>query len=788
MKKIGMWRKGIGALLAVFAILGAAGCIKSTPDGEPVETPTVLTHVFDGTPLVSERSEEYIYGYYGISDGALQFRLSSRESSGTQGTDDYHFYSRTFTRALPIDGGDPVETTISETRVEGAESASSIERDAEYVPFTGEPVVYYFGEKTLYLYSFYSHEAGESIYSLILDHGDGTEGRCENLKTTVAPNGVMYTMEDFAVDNAGYLYIVNGGSDLFVLNPDMTLAFRLELQSNTKQLHLAPDGKMYLWYFDYSAYKNLAAPIDLERKQLGAAVGLPSANVEGIFCGDGCDMYYYTKYGAYRYNFGEESGELVMNFQNSLAGAGIDRIYYVDDDTFLLEYDGELGFSIENFVLYRRTTDIDLSALTVVDVASADYPDEFITKIARFNKAHKDIRVVLNDYSRYDTEAQYNAGTTRLGYDIVSGLYKPDILVGKFGDTAYKAAFDNGMLADLNPLIAADSTFDRSNLFGCVERTYTADDRFFAFPDALHITTLITSRDTVGDKTTWTLEEALDIAENLPETNEMFPFFAREYAPLYLLGRTYAGFVDREKNECHFDEPLFIRFLEYSKSLTPAQQLATGGIDLGYNSFREGKTLFERLTYVEFFDWFREQAYFGKDKLVRIGYPTVDGRCGGTPLAESTHLYSVMEKSEKKDAAWLFLREAVDGQSGENGNMPVYRSDFRTLVDAHGDTMLTAYYSGGGNGMYYSQRFVDNWDETRGTIIMETDVDWDEIEAWIDSIGLPITEYANDDEMWNILYEETETYLSGSRDAALTADFIESRVTIYLEETKKGKK
>ncbi len=147
-----------------------------------------------------------------------------------------------------------------------------------------------------------------------------------------------------------------------------------------------------------------------------------------------------------------------------------------------------------------------------------------------------------------------------------------------------------------------------------------------------------------------------------------------------------------------------------------------------------------------------------------------------------------MEKSEKKDAAWLFLREAVDGQSGENGNMPVYRSDFRTLVDAHGDTMLTAYYSGGGNGMYYSQRFVDNWDETRGTIIMETDVDWDEIEAWIDSIGLPITEYANEDEMWNILYEETETYLSGSRDAALTADFIESRVTIYLEETKKGKK
>ena len=90
-KKIGMWRKGIGALLAVFAILGAAGCIKSTPDGEPFETPTVLTHVFDGTPLVSERSEEYIYGYYGISDGALQFRLSSRESSGTQGTDDYHW-------------------------------------------------------------------------------------------------------------------------------------------------------------------------------------------------------------------------------------------------------------------------------------------------------------------------------------------------------------------------------------------------------------------------------------------------------------------------------------------------------------------------------------------------------------------------------------------------------------------------------------------------------------------------------------------------------------------------
>lgn len=788
MKRIDIGRRWVCALLVLTAAIGCMGCTGKTPRGEMVETPTVLTHVFDGVSLVPERSDDTIRGYYGIHDGAMQFGITSRESSGTQGEDDYHFYSRWFVRALPIDGGEPVERTISETRIDGTDNSDAIDRDAEYVPFTGEPVVYYFGARTLYLYSFYSYAQGETIYSLILDHGDGTEGRCENLKTTVAQNGVMYLLADLNVDDAGNLYIATGGNELYVLRPDLTLAFRLEVQSNDKFLNAGYDGRMYLWYWDMPAYNHHLAPIDLTGEKLGPAIQLPTANARGAFFGDGYDVYYYTKYGIYGYHFGAENGELVMNFQNSNATAGIDRIYCIERDAFLLEYAAEYRGYVDNFVYYRKGADIDLSQVTVVDIASADYPDEFLTKITRFNRAHKDIRAVMNDYSRYDTAAQYNAGTTRLGYDMVSGLYKPDILVGRFGDTAYKAAFDNGMLADLNPIIDADAAFDRADLFDCVERTYTADGRFFAFPDALHITTLITSRDTIGDKTAWTLEDALDMAENLPQDVSMFDFFAREYTQLYFLNRTYSGFIDRERNECRFDEPLFLRYLTYTKSLLPAQQLASDGIPFGYNQFRSGKTRFERFSYTDFFDWFEEQGYFGKEKLVRIGYPTVNGKCGGTTLAENTYLYSILEKSEKKDAAWLFLREAVDGQSGEDTNMPVYRTDFAALVDSCKDTYVSVLYDGGGGRGLYNERLVRDFDRSKGELILETDVDWDEIQAWIDSIGLPITEYASDARVWDIVYEEMETYLNGSRTAELTGDFIESRVSIYLEETKKGRK
>ena len=382
-------RKWICTTLGALAAIGCMGCTGKTPRGEMVETPTVLTHVFDGVSLVPERSDDTIRGYYGIHDGAMQFGITSRESSGTQGEDDCHFYSRWFVRALPIDGGEPVERTISETRIDGTDSSDAIERDAEYVPFNGEPVVYYFGARTLYLYSFYSYAQGETIYSLILDHGDGTEGRCENLKTTVAQNGVMYLLVDLNVDDAGNLYIATGGNELYVLRPDLTLAFRLEVQSNDKFLNAGYDGRMYLWYWDMPAYTHHLAPIDLTGEKLGPAIQLPTANARGAFFGDGYDVYYYTKYGIYGYHFGAENGELVMNFQNSNATAGIDRIYYIDRDAFLLEYAAEYRGYVDNFVYYRKGADIDLSQVTVVDIASADYPDEFLTKITRFNRAHK---------------------------------------------------------------------------------------------------------------------------------------------------------------------------------------------------------------------------------------------------------------------------------------------------------------------------------------------------------------------------------------------------------------
>ena len=120
--------------------------------------------------------------------------------------------------------------------------------------------------------------------------------------------------------------------------------------------------------------------------------------------------------------------------------------------------------------------------------------------------------------------------------------------------------------------------------------------------------------------------------------------------------------------------------------------------------------------------------------------------------------------------------------------MPVYRTDFAALVDSCKDTYVSVLYDGGGGRGLYNERLVRDFDRSKGELILETDVDWDEIQAWIDSIGLPITEYASDARVWDIVYEEMETYLNGSRTAELTGDFIESRVSIYLEETKKGRK
>ena len=77
------------------------------------------------------------------------------------------------------------------------------------------------------------------------------------------------------------------------------------------------------------------------------------------------------------------------------------------------------------------------------------------------------MRVVYTDYSQYSTPEDYNAGDTKLANDILNGLYKPDIVIGKISGSAYSAFLEKGLFADYNTLAACR----RAHLAVCSAKT-----------------------------------------------------------------------------------------------------------------------------------------------------------------------------------------------------------------------------------------------------------------------------------------------------------------------------
>ena len=65
-----------------------------------------------------------------------------------------------------------------------------------------------------------------------------------------------------------------------------------------------------------------------------------------------------------------------------------------------------------------------------------------------------------------------------------------------------------------------------------------------------------------------------------------------------------------------------------------------------------------------------------------------------------------------------------------------------------------------------------------------SDIDWDGIETWIDSIGSPFMDAYLPDEVENIIEEEISAFLAGACTAETAAKIIDSRVSLYLEESK----
>ena len=409
----------------------------------------------------------------------------------------------------------------------------------------------------------------------------------------------------YAVDAEGRMYGTDKNT-VFVLNPDLTLAFVYDFPATIYTMSRGADGAV--WVTFNAGMESCAATIDPETRKLGTyhafTRGMDGANkplhyllASAMNAGESAYNFFYYDLSGFLWGVTvTEEGTLAETQIFDLFNSGISQLNssaastsdlypmaFLTDELFLtMKYNGQ-GWDNrhDSFVLYHREEDIDMSDQTVLTIAYA-YPltAAIVEHITEFKRTRPNVSIVLEDYSRYATEENSRAGEEKLCFDLVNGFVKPDIVITDArtytlgDDMVITQLYRNNLYVDLVPYLEKDDTLNFDNLFGCIRRLF--DDGkggMWGISTDFEVGLLYGSKELLGDyadKGYWTLDELLDFFDSLSADTERLYGYTRtihNQVNYLLTSQGYGYFL--HDGRCSFDSAEFIRYLNHLKT-TPS--------------------------------------------------------------------------------------------------------------------------------------------------------------------------------------------------------------------------
>ncbi len=630
---------------------------------------------------------------------------------------------------------------------------------------------------------------GQNSYTItIYDMTSGESKTSEELNGLfdTAEEGGWFYVNSICVNKDGDIYI-GSENEILVLNDSFVKKFSMPVERWINSMASSPEGDIYvISHFDKGQG---IAKVNPETKSFGDPI-YPGDNTRQLMFGDGYDLYVEFEDGIYGCSFTEEGvvSVMLMDYTNSdISRSSFTAIAMLDKDT-LIASDRSSENSLQ---LYKKVPDIDLSNIRTVEIVSTRGFDYFTTiGIVQYNKAHHDTRLLVTDYSKYATDENYNAGREKLINDIITGLYKPDIILTDTYSTVVENVIKNNIFMDIGTLIDNDAGMKRDDILGAVIRACsTSDGQLWGLPSGYSVETLVGKTDTLGGRTSWTFSEMLDFAKTLPEGTTLMQGLSQQSA-FYQLDGFFTQFIDLENHTCDFENQNFYDTLNFIASL-PAEYdySADRNPDNRYEKFQNGQIALFSMWMHDAASILEPECVFNTKDYTFIGFPTYgDNTRGG--IISCSNIFVVTKFCENTDIAWDFIKSvaAPDGDSVSRSfggrDLPILRESLRKLCEVFYDYEFEFYYSGGGGygpGDPDNPRTQDDLNEP-GILTHFTPEHTEALIDYIDNdCGSPITE-AMPTELQNIISEEITSFTGGAKTAEECAKVIQSRAKIWLAE------
>jgi len=598
------------------------------------------------------------------------------------------------------------------------------------------------------------------------------------------PNYDYFNINQLKIASDDTIYMASENA-VVAVDVKGTKLFEVEIGSSyIDKLVTTNDGKVVLSYNDDHTYQRMTRFIDPQKKAFGDDLQLPGtfSRNNTIYMGAGYDMYYSDRVNLYGCNTGAEPVQL-MNFINSdINPQSMQDLYIIDENLFLTNgYDYLTGH--QQFSILTRVPDDEVVPKILINMSFL-YIDTYVITphVINFNRTNDVYRIVMNDYSIYNTDTDWEAGRTKFNLDIMSDNI-PDIIVFDSNMTV-NDYLNKGLLSDLNILMDNDPGFDKNNIMQCVRNAYEVDGKMYQMPTKFNIQTLTGYTSIVGEKEGWTIDEITALMEKYPDS-ALTSNANKQNIMNLLMTMGFYDFIDYEKNTCSFDSEEFIKLLNYANSFSEKSLIENMSEDDRMDFWENEKFYFQdnrillRETYIHAFDNFLSiKMTYNNEPFTLKGYPSANSNGG---VISANGIYTISDKSLCKDGAWEFLKVIlsdevmVSDRMGYNG-FPVTISGF----DKASESMKKYHYYMNENGTGYSMSEEPRNDEyVTGIHMQVTDEDINKIKNYINNITVKM-DYTN--QIYEIIADDIQMFLAGEKSAEETAKVIQSRALMYISE------
>lgn len=411
---------------------------------------------------------------------------------------------------------------------------------------------------------------------------------------------------------------------------------------------------------------------------------------------------------------------------------------------------------------------------TVLTLAVVGPSDSLNEKIIEFNKYNENCRIRIMDYSNYeDANAQINL-------DVASGII-PDIVC--INNMAIEQYEKKGMFTDLYPFMEQDTEIKKEDFIESVRKAMEVDGKLYYMGDTFEVSALAGSKQVIGDRKSWTIEEMKEIYNTLPKDSTFMENIRRQGFLRYFLQARMSDYVDWRAGEVYFNSKEFIEILNFSKNF-PDQSESMESMNNAGKDLEDGKVMVETIQLAELYRiQLFSTLYQDLGGFSVVDYPSVEEnetlsmRFNGTFLA-------ITEQCEEKEMAWQFLRQFLNYEHQkalylDEEGLPTridafekwleYAQAEKEYTEDDGTKIKPIH----GNDMFYDKKI-----KLRPLNKEEVEI----IKEIVKRVGNVNNYTGSKQVIGDIVLEEAESFFAGDKTAEQTAEIIQNRVKLYLSE------